>query len=108
MPESVTDKLDKVFLNKWLAIPIFVLVMFLVYYLSVGVVGTATVDWVGEQMDAFAEWTGGALESIGTSEWLISLVTDGIIAGVGAVLGFVPQLIILFFNSSNFISRHIC
>ncbi|MBQ9298588.1 MAG: ferrous iron transport protein B [Clostridia bacterium] len=96
MPESITDKLDKVFLNKWLALPIFVVVMFLVYYLSVGVVGSATVDWVADSMDAFGEWVGGALENIGTSEWLTSLVVDGIIAGVGAVLGFVPQLIILF------------
>ena len=88
--------MDKIFLNKWLAFPIFIVIMFLVYYLSVGVVGSATVDWVGSIMDSFGEWTGGALESIGTSEWINSLVVDGIIAGVGAVLGFVPQLIILF------------
>lgn len=94
--KSVSDKLDKIFLNKWLAFPIFIVIMFLVYYLSVGVVGSATVDWVGSIMDSFGEWTGGALESIGTSEWINSLVVDGIIAGVGAVLGFVPQLIILF------------
>jgi ferrous iron transport protein B len=96
VPESVSSKLDKVFLNKWLAFPIFVVIMFLVYYLSVGVVGTATVDWVGEHMDAFAEWAGESLESVGTSEILNSLVVDGVIAGVGAVLGFIPQLIILF------------
>lgn len=83
-------------LNKWLAFPIFVVIMFLVYFLSVGVVGSSTVDWVADGMDALGEWTNGALESIGTSEWLNSLVVDGIIAGVGAVLGFVPQLIILF------------
>ena len=96
VPESITEKLDKIFLNKWLAFPIFIIIMFLVYYLSVGVIGSATVDWVGGIMDSFGEWVGGALESIGTSEWLNSLVVDGIIAGVGAVLGFVPQLIILF------------
>ncbi len=96
VPESITEKLDKIFLNKWLAFPIFIVIMFLVYYLSVGVIGSATVDWVGGIMDSFGEWVGGALESIGTSEWLNSLVVDGIIAGVGAVLGFVPQLIILF------------
>lgn len=95
-PESISDKLDKIFLNKWLAFPIFIIIMFLVYYLSVGVVGSATVDWVGEHMDAFAEWTSKELESVGTSEILNSLVVDGIIAGVGAVLGFIPQLIILF------------
>lgn len=94
--KSASDKLDKIFLNKWLAFPIFIVIMFLVYYLSVGVVGTATVDWVGGIMDSFGEWAGGVLESAGTSEWLNSLVVDGIIAGVGAVLGFVPQLIILF------------
>ena len=94
--ESVTDKLDKVFLNEWIAFAIFALVMFLVYYLSVGVIGSATVDMIGSLTDSVSEWTIGALESIGTSEVLTSLVVDGIIAGVGAVLGFVPQLIILF------------
>ena len=94
--ESATDKLDKIFLNKWIAFPIFALVMFLVYYLSVGVIGSATVDMIGSLTDGVSEWAVGALESIGTSEALISLIVDGIIAGVGAVLGFVPQLIILF------------
>ena len=93
---TFSDKLDKILLNKWIAFPIFVVVMFLVYYLSVGVVGSGTVDWVGEHMDAFGEWVGTSLESAGTSEWVNSLVVDGIIAGVGAVLGFIPQLIILF------------
>ena len=94
--ETISDKLDKVFLNKWLAFPIFVVIMFLIYYLSVGVVGTFTVDWVGEIMDKFSGVVGDFLEGIGTSEWLNSLVVGGIIAGVGAVLGFIPQLIILF------------
>ena len=94
--ETISDKLDKVFLNKWLAFPIFVIIMFLVYYLSVGVIGTFTVDWVGEVVEGFGGTVGEFLEGIGTSEWLNSLVVDGIIAGVGAVLGFVPQLIILF------------
>ena len=94
--ETATDKLDKIFLNKWIAFPIFAIVMFLVYYLSVGVIGSATVDMIGSLTDGVSEWAVGALESIGTSEALISLIVDGIIAGVGAVLGFVPQLIILF------------
>ena len=93
---TTSDKLDKIFLNKWIAFPIFVIVMFLVYYLSVGVVGSSTVDWVADNMDAFGEWVGTSLENFGTSEWINSLVVDGIIAGVGAVLGFIPQLIILF------------
>ena len=93
---TFSDKLDRILLNKWIAFPIFVIVMFLVYYLSVGVVGSGTVDWVGEHMDSFGKWVGTSLESAGTSEWVNSLVVDGIIAGVGAVLGFIPQLIILF------------
>ncbi len=94
--ESVSDKLDKIFLNKWIAFPIFAIIMFLVYYLSVGVIGSATVDMIGSLTDSISEWTLIKLESIGTSEILTSLVVDGIIAGVGAVMGFVPQLIILF------------
>ena len=94
--ESVSSKLDKIFLNKWLAFPIFVVVMFLVYYLSVGVIGSYTVDFVGGLMESVGEFAGTYLEDFGTSEWVNSLVVDGIIAGVGGVLGFVPQLIILF------------
>ena len=93
---TFSDKLDKVLLNKWIAFPIFIIVMFLVYYLSVGVVGSGTVDWVSDNMDKFVEWVGALLESIGTSAWVNSLVVKGIIKGVGAVLGFIPQLIILF------------
>ena len=94
--ETISDKLDKIFLNKWLAFPIFVVIMFLVYYLSVGVIGMYTVDWVGGIVETFGENVGVFLDGIGTSKWLNSLVVDGIIAGVGAILGFVPQLIILF------------
>ena len=96
LKETISDKLDKVFLNKWLAFPIFVVIMFLVYYLSVGVVGSFTVDWIAGIVDNIGESVKIALENIGASEWVNSLVVDGIIAGVGAVLGFVPQLIILF------------
>ena len=94
--DTTSDKLDKIFLNKWLAFPIFVVIMFLIYYLSVGVIGTYTVDLVGGWMESLGELVGTGLEVIGTSEWLNSLVVDGMIAGVGAVLGFVPQLIIMF------------
>ena len=93
---TFSDKLDKILLNKWIAFPIFIIVMFLVYYLSVGVIGSSTVDWVADNMDALGEWAGTYLENIGVSDWANSLVVDGIIAGVGAVLGFIPQLIILF------------
>lgn len=94
--ETMSDKLDKIFLNKWIAFPIFIVIMFLVYYLSVGVVGMYTVDAVTGGFDKLGEIVGTALTNIGCSEWLNSLVVDGIIAGVGAVLGFVPQLVILF------------
>ena len=94
--ETMSDKLDKIFLNKFLAFPIFVVIMFLVYYLSVGVVGSFTVDWISDLVKKFGEIVREGLTNLGASEWSTSLVVDGIIAGVGAVLGFVPQLIILF------------
>ena len=94
--ESMSDKLDKIFLNKWLAFPLFVIIMFLVYYLSVGVVGSFTVDWISGIVETFGEAVEEFLKNVGASEWVNSLVVDGIIAGVGAVLGFIPQLIILF------------
>ncbi len=94
--ENISDKLDKVFLNKWLAFPIFILIMFLVYYLSVGVVGSFTVDFIAELVENFGKGVSELFINIGASDWVRSLVVDGIIAGVGAVLGFVPQLIILF------------
>lgn len=94
--ETMSDKLDKIFLNKFIAFPIFIVIMFLVYYLSVGVVGSFTVDWISELVDSFGQTVEGFLAGAGASNWAISLVVDGIIAGVGAVLGFVPQLIILF------------
>lgn len=94
--ESISDKLDKIFLNRWIAIPIFALIMFCVYYLSVGVVGKFTVDWILNAVDIFAKKVGIGLQNLGISKWLNSLVVDGIITGVGAVLGFVPQLILLF------------
>ena len=96
MKESSTDKLDRIFLNKWIAFPIFTIIMFLVYYLSVGVIGSFTVDWVGGVVESFGQIVEKFLINIGASNWSTSLVVDGIIAGCGAVLGFVPQLIILF------------
>ncbi len=94
--ETMSDKLDKIFLNKFLAFPIFVVIMFLVYYLSVGVVGSFTVDGISGLVENFGEIVREGLTNLGASAWSTSLVVDGIIAGVGAVLGFVPQLIILF------------
>ena len=94
--ENMSDKLDKVFLNKWLAFPIFVGIMFCVYYLSVGVVGRFTVDFISQAIQYLSQNVRGLLENLNVSEWLNSLIVDGIIAGVGSVLGFIPQLIILF------------
>ena len=94
--ESLLDKLDRIFLNKYLAFPIFFLIMFFIYYISVGVIGNFTVDWISELVEVFGQNIRAFLHNLGASEWLNSLVVDGIIAGVGAVLGFVPQLIILF------------
>ena len=94
--ENMSDKLDKIFLNKWLAFPIFVGIMFCVYYLSVGVVGRFTVDCISQEIQTLSQNVRGLLENLNVSEWLNSLIVDGIIAGVGSVLGFIPQLIILF------------
>jgi len=91
-----TDKLDTVFLNKYLAIPIFMVIMFSVYYLAAGPFGAWTVEVVETLMGSLTDWFGGWLESVGASSWSSSLVIDGIFAGVGAILGFLPQLIILF------------
>ena len=94
--ENMSDKLDKIFLNKWLAFPIFVGIMFCVYYLSVGVVGRFTVDFISQAIQNLSQNVREVLENLNVSEWLNSLIVDGIIAGVGSVLGFIPQLIILF------------
>ena len=91
-----TDKLDKIILNKYLSIPIFILIMFLVYFLSVGVVGKTSTEWISKAIESFGEITRAFLSNLGASLWSQSLVVDGIISGVGAVLGFIPQLIILF------------
>ena len=94
--DPVTERLDKVFLNKFLALPIFALIMFVIYYLSVGVIGSMTVDFIDGNISTFSNFMFDWLTSIGASIWSASLVSDGMIAGVGAVLNFVPQLILLF------------
>lgn len=93
---SATDKLDSIFLNKWLAIPVFIAIMGLIYFLSVGLVGSYTVDLVSNLFTFLSDKTSIWLTSLGASEWAVSLVCDGIIAGMGAVINFVPQLVILF------------
>ena len=93
---NFSDKLDMIFLNKWLAIPIFVMIMFLIYYLSVGVVGRFSSDWIEEGINGLELNIKNILGKIGIANWLNSLIVDGIISGVGAVVVFVPQLVILF------------
>lgn len=95
---STSDKIDRIVTNRFLALPIFALVMFIVYYVSVTTVGSILTDWTNDTL--FGEWiiprAQGALESIGCAPWLTGLLVDGIISGVGAVLGFVPQMLVLF------------
>jgi len=93
---TMTDKLDRIFLNKYLAIPIFMAIMFTVYYLAAGPFGSMTVDFVDKYVSIFSSWLSTSLTSLGASAWSRSLVIDGILAGVGAILTFLPQLAILF------------
>ena len=107
---STSDKIDKILLNRFLAIPIFILVMVAIYYLAAGVVGTYTVDLIEGWVESLSTTTETWLESLGASPWSISLVVNGVIAGVGAVLGFLPQLAILFLlisllEASGYMSR---
>ena len=117
--ESISNKIDRIILNKWLAIPIFLLIMVLIYLLSVGLVGGATVGimdmlfnggdtiefplpWaaysvtLGSEIKGLGPWLGEVITNAGGSSWASSLVADGAVAGVGAVLNFVPQIMILF------------
>ena len=99
---STSDKIDRVVTNRILALPIFALVMFAVYWIAMGPFGTFLTDWTNDVLGS-AWLTGGSrslLESWGTADWLTGLVADGIVAGVGAVLGFVPQMLVLFFMLS--------
>lgn len=94
---TVSDKIDRIVTNRILGIPIFMAVMFLVYYVSVSTVGTMVTDWTNDTfVGAIQSAVGTFLAGIGTNEMVISLVVDGVIGGVGAVLGFVPQMAILF------------
>lgn len=108
---TISDKIDRVVTNRFLALPIFALVMWAVYYISMVTVGVAATDWANDGL--FGEgyllfgmeniWVPGipvlvesGLDAIGCADWLKSLIIDGIIGGVGAVLGFVPQMLVLF------------
>ena len=95
---TISDKIDRVVTNRWLALPIFAAIMFVVYYVSVTTVGTIVTDWTNDVL--FGEIIPPAVEKVlvalNCTGWLQSLILDGIVAGVGAVLGFVPQILILF------------
>ena len=94
---TVSDKIDQIVTNRFLGIPIFMLVMWIVYYISVTTIGTFVTDWTNDTfVGAIQEVVGGFLENAGASDLILSLVVDGIIGGLGAVLGFVPQMAILF------------
>ena len=105
---STSDRIDRVLTNRFLALPIFALMMFLVYFISVTTVGAWVTDFVNESLfgDSFTAFgvtlpgigvaIGGWLTGINCAEWLVSLIVDGIVGGVGAVLGFVPQMLVLF------------
>ena len=95
---TTSDKIDKIVTNRILALPIFALVMFVVYYLSISTVGTMMTDWVNDVLftEIIPPAVEGWLTAANTAPWLQSLVLDGIIAGVGAVLGFLPQMMVLF------------
>lgn len=108
---TVSDKIDKIVTNRILALPVFAAVMALVYYVSVTTVGSWATDWVNDgvfgegwnlfgleslHVAAIPELLSGGLEAIGCAAWLQGLIVDGIVAGVGAVLGFVPQMLVLF------------
>lgn len=105
---TVSDKIDRIVTNRFLALPIFAVVMFIVYYVAVTTVGTWATDWAndglfGEGWSLFGLEVPGipvlveaALNAVGTAAWLQGLILDGIVAGVGAVLGFVPQMLVLF------------
>ena len=93
-----SDKIDKVVTNRWAAIPIFAAVMFLVYWVAMGPFGSMLTDWTNDVLGAEILQGNAAklMESWGAADWLTGLVVDGIIGGVGAVLGFVPQMLVLF------------
>ena len=103
---STSDKIDRIVTNRWLALPIFALVMYLVYALSMGKsiadggisIGTFLTDWANDVLGGawLTDGSRALLESWGVAPWLVGLISDGILAGVGAVLGFVPQMLVLF------------
>ena len=95
---SASDKIDRIVTNRWLALPIFAAVMFLVYYIAIGTVGDWLTGWTNDTLfgETISPAVAGWLEGMNVAPWLVGLIVDGIIGGVGAVLGFVPQMLVLF------------
>ena len=95
---TTSDKIDRIVTNRWLALPIFAVVMWVVYYVSVTTVGTIVTDWTNDVLfgEIIPPAVESALEAVNCAAWLQGLILDGIVAGVGAVLGFVPQMLVLF------------
>ena len=95
---TVSDKIDRIVTNRWLALPIFAVVMFIVYYVSITTVGGFLTDWTNDVLfgDIIPPAIEKALVAVNCADWLQGLILDGIVAGVGAVLGFVPQMLVLF------------
>ena len=95
---TVSDKIDRIVTNRWLALPIFAVVMFIVYYVSITTVGGFLTDWTNDVLfgDIIPPALEKALVAVNCADWLQGLILDGIVAGVGAVLGFVPQMLVLF------------
>ena len=108
---TTSDKIDRIVTNRWLALPIFAVVMFIVYYVSVSTVGDWATTWANDGVfgdgwhlfgikslfiPSVPSIVEGALNAVGCADWLSGLILDGIVAGVGAVLGFVPQMLVLF------------
>lgn len=95
---STSDKIDRVVTNRWLALPIFAVIMWMVYYVSVTTVGAFVTDWTNDVLfgDIIPPAIENILTAINCADWLQGLILDGIVAGVGAVLGFVPQMLVLF------------
>ena len=95
---TTSDKIDRIVTNRWLALPIFAVVMWVVYYVSVSTVGGFVTDWTNDVLfgEIIPPAIESALEAVHCAAWLQGLILDGIVAGVGAVLGFVPQMVVLF------------
>ncbi|MDY0214235.1 MAG: ferrous iron transport protein B [Bacilli bacterium] len=109
-PRTLTDKIDRIILNKYLAIPIFILIMFGVYFLSAGPVGSGLSGLIEELFAMLSVQFSAFLTNVGASPWAVSLMIDGIVNGVTAILSFVPQLLILFLliaflEASGYMSR---